>query len=740
MSMLRKVASGLRGLFLRERVDRELEEELRTCLELEIEARMREGMSREEAARAVRLKRGNIEVAKEIVHAAGWESVVDSWWRDLRFAARALRRSPGFATVAIVTLGLGIGASTAIFSVVEAVLLRSLPYPDPARIVRVWELRPDGHRMPFADPNFADFRAQNRTFASLAEYSTWPASVSGGSEPVRVDVTTVSDDFFSSLGVAPFRGRGFAKDERRLHGAPAVIVSYRFWQRRLGAAPDLSRSPLVIDGKVYPVVGVMPARFDFPPGVAAWIPRQFEPEPSRTAHNFQAIGRLRDGTSLAQARADVSTIAHRIKAQYGKDVELFDASVAPLADDLVGEVRAALLTLSGAVGLLLLVACANVAGLLLARTSARRKEVAVRAALGAGRGRLIQQFMAESMFLSCAGGVLGIVIAIGAVRALPTVIPTNLPRQEGIGINPAVLLFALAATLLVALGLGLFSSRRLGAEDLQQALSAGSRNYSHGGNRRLRHFLVTGEIALTLAILVGAGLLGRSFLRLVSTSPGFHQENLVTIGFSPPAAKWSDPQAIARQVHQLDEIVSRLRAIPRVESVGLTGALPVAGGDDMATGNFLLLNGAPTPADLEGFGRMARDSSRVGHADYCVVGEDYFRTLGVPLRRGREFDSRDVVETPHVAVINESLARQRWPGRDPVGQIIEFGNMDSNLQPLTIVGVVGDVRARARFSPARHRLCGLPSARSPERQVAHPPRAQRCSRRRDHFGGARHFP
>jgi predicted permease len=335
--------------------------------------------------------------------------------------------------------------------------------------------------MDLSDPNFDDFLAQNNTFSSFAAYGFGQTSVSGGSEPVRVNIAVVSRDFFKALGVEPFRGRAFAPDEQRLHGAPAMIVSYSYWQRYLGRATDLSKFHLAMEGGVYPVVGVMAAGFDFPPGVAAWIPRELDSEtPSRTAHNWRGLGRVRDGVTMAQARANLSTIARRIKEQYGKEVDLNDAAVVPLADAMVGDVRTALLTLLGAVGLLLLVACANVAGLLIARTSARRKELAVRAALGAGRGRLIQQFLAESFVLSFAGGVLGILIATWAVKVLPAILPTNLPRQQGIAVNTSVLLFVLAAIVAVGASLALFAAWRADAGDLQEAWSAGSRSYTAG--------------------------------------------------------------------------------------------------------------------------------------------------------------------------------------------------------------------------------------------------------------------
>jgi putative ABC transport system permease protein len=406
---------------------------------------------------------------------------------------------------------------------------------------------------------------------------------------------------------------------------------------------------------------------------------------------------------VAQARADLSAIAHRIKDQYGKEVDLSDAAVVPLADALVGDVRSSLVTLLGAVGLLLLVVCANVAGLLLARAAARRKELAVRAALGAGRGRLIQQFLAESFALSFTGGALGILIATGAVKVLPAILPMNLPRQEGITVNLPVLLFALAAILAVAVSLGLLAALRTAVGHLQPALSAGSRSYSGSGStQRLRVFLVVGEIATTLVILVGAGLLGRSFVRLISTNPGFRQESLITMEFSPPVpqGQWgTDEVAIARQIHLFDEVVTRLSAIPGAETVGMAGAIPVAAGDNLADGGFLILNGQKSPSTFEEWGRMALNPAIVGHALYCVASEEYFRTLGIPLIRGRMFGSQDGLNSPHVALITQTLARQQWPNQDPIGQEINFGNMDGILKPMTVVGVVGDVRAEGLNRP-----------------------------------------
>ena len=686
------------SFFRRAQLDRDLDAEIASHVQLATEENLCRGLSTEEARRQALLRFGGPQQAKEQHREARSLPFLEALLQDLRFAFRVLRKSLSFSAIAVLTLALGIGASTAIFSVVDAVLLRPLPYPHPEQIVRIWEQTPNGHQINLAGANFDDFHTQNSTFASLAEYTDGVTSVSGGSEPVRVGVSAVSRDFFKSLGVEPFLGRTFVAEEQRERGTPAIIVSHGYWQRYLENATDLSQFHLAMDGGIYSVVGVMPVGFDFPSGVAAWIPLElFGKDTARSAHNYRGIGRIRDGVAVAEARADLSTIAHRIRDQYGKEVDLNDAAVTPLADAMVGDVRTALLNLLGAVGLLLLVACANVAGLLLARTSARQKELAVRAALGAGRGRLIQQFLAESLALSFAGGTLGILLAIWAVKILPAILPTNLPRQEGISVNASVLLFALAAVVAVAVLLGLFAAWRAASGDLQEALSAGSRSYSgSGASHRLRSVLVIAEIAITLVILVGAGLLGRSFLRLISTSTGFRQENLITMEFSPPIPGGfsMDSSAIMRQIHLMDDIVARLGAIPGAQTVGLAGAVPVAQGDDLPEGDFLILNGQRPPTNWEEWGRIGQNRSQNGHALYCVASEAYFRTVGIPLIRGRMFNAQDDFDSPNVALISQALARQRWPNEDPIGQVINFGNMDGSLKSSTIIGIVGDVRAQ----------------------------------------------
>jgi putative ABC transport system permease protein len=636
---------------------------------------------------------------------------MNSPWSDLRYAARTLAKSRGFAIVAVITLALGIGASTSIFSVVDAVLLRPLPYPNPQRIVTVWEQEPDGQRAHLADPNFLDFRAQNRTLSALAVFSYGPESVSGGSEPVRANVAYVSQDFFKALGVGPFRGRAFAPGELVAHGAPAMIVSYGFWQQFLGGAPDLSHIRLSMDETAYPVIGVMPRGFDFPSGVSAWVATErYGWGTSRTSHNGLGIGRLREDVTLEQARADLDTIARRIHAQYAKtegasDYFLTDATVIPLADEMVGNVRGALLALFAAVLLLFLVAAANVAGLLLARTAAQRKELAVRAALGAGRGRLVQQLLAESLVLSFAGGALGILLAVWTTNLLPAIVPADLPRRGGIAANAVVLLFTLAATLIVAVGLGLFTAWRASRVDPNDALTASSRGYS-GTTQKFRSAIVVGEIAATLVLLIGAGLLGRSFLRLVSISPGFSGTNLLVMKFSPPlsqaAMTFRETQAdIRRQSQFVDGALARIRAIPGVESAGITGAASIlyAGIYGLPDGEFSILNGQPAPATTGEWNRFTRNKNQTGEADYAVASAGFFRALGIPLISGRLFGAEDGSEAPNVALISQKLARDKWPHEDPIGQVIFFGNMDGIMKPMTIVGVVGDVRAEGLDQP-----------------------------------------
>ncbi len=629
--------------------------------------------------------------------------------QDIRYAFRMLAKNPSVTCIMVFSLALAIGANTAIFSVVYGVLLRPLPYPKPDQILAVNEVSAKGGLMNFADPNFDDARNLNHTFQGLADYSgTGVESVSGASEPTRTGVTFVSKDFFRVMGVHPVIGREFAAEEQKLGAPPVVLVSDNYWRQSLGASADLSQFKLRIDNRIYGVIGVMPPGFHFPPTTDIWYPRELEEVyPSRTSHNWRAVGRLRDGVSVEQARADLSSIGKGIASQYGgqSPYVLRDIAVSPLQDKMTHNVRPALILLLGAVGFLLLVACANVANLLLSQASARERELAVRAALGAARGRLIAQFLTESLVLSLVSGFFGILAAFWGVQGLLALAPTDLPRLETVAINLPVLIFAFGVCVVVAMGLGIFTAMRATSGDLRGSLVEGGRGQAGSqGSHKLGRVIVATQIAITLALLVGAGLLGRSLLRVLSVDPGFRTEHILTMSLDMPARKGFEPSADdasakARMSAQIGDIFARLRAIPGVNEVGAANEIPLDGG--LADGMFFEASPQEQIKSYADFDKYAKDTARKGDADYCAATDGYFRALGIRLIRGRLFDERDGMNAPHVAVISQSLARIKWPTQDPIGRTIEFGNMDGDLRLLTIVGIVSDIHEDGLELPAR---------------------------------------
>jgi putative ABC transport system permease protein len=621
--------------------------------------------------------------------------------------------------VSILTLTLGIGASTAIFSVVYGVLLRPLPYKNPGQIVRLWELSGKGTRMSFAHPNFVDLRNQSHSLQEFAEFAYGIDSVSSGSDARRTGSAYVSHGFFKVMGVQPVMGRIFIPEEERPHGASAALVSYSFWHESLGAASDLSSVQIKVENKPTSIVGVLPPGFHFPEDTQIWMSNGLQTQPaSRTAHNWKVVGRLRDGASLDQARTELDSIAYRIKQQYGQDVDMVRADVVPLRDALTENTRPALLILMGVSGLLLLVACANVMNLMLAQAAARQTELGVRSALGASRGRLVRQFLTESLVLCLAGGAAGVALSFWGVRGLLALGPRNIPRLDDVSINWPVLLFALAISAIVAAGLGVATALRATAGDVQSRLAEGGRVQGTGAvTQRAGRVIIALQMAATVVLLVGAGLLGRSFLRILSIDPGFRTEGVLTLDLALPETAGQKQQ----RVELISRILDRLRALPGVSEIGSTNALPL-GSRYSADGTFALVNptqlsakaqeliqrsanftGEPTAEDFkaldEFFDPLFHDKEHTGHADYVVASEGYFRVLGISLKRGRFFTAADTINAPHVALISESLARRVWPDRDPIGESIEFGNMDGDLRLLTIVGVVSDVRDSSLETP-----------------------------------------
>ncbi|MBS1807008.1 MAG: ABC transporter permease [Acidobacteria bacterium] len=595
-------------------------------------------------------------------------------WQDLRYALRVLKARPGFTLAAVLSLSLGIGACTAIFSIVDGVLLRSLPYPQAEKIVQLNEVNEKGIQIRVTEPNYLDVRARHNSLAAIAQFAGGAVVVTGGNEPVRARAFWVSGDYFKVLGVQPMLGRGFLPEESKQGGNPVALVSYGFWQRVLGGTTDFSGRRLNVDGPAFTVVGVMPQGFSYPQDADIWVPREVEPpQTSRTAHNWSVIARIRDGVTLQQAQTDISTLGKQLRQEYSKGTDAVDLALVPLKEFLTSKVRSGLLLLLAAVGLLLLVACANVANLTLAQATMRSSEFAVRAALGASRWRMARQFISENLLLTVLAGVLGILFSFWGTDLLLTLNQGNLPRVQEIAVNWRALLFTLGLAATIAVVLGLVPVTRFANLDLQTNLKEAGRGQTAGGfSQRLRGVLVVAQVALTMVLLVSAGLLGRSFLKLMQTDPGFHSESAVAMTLSLPTTIDKDQEQRYRQFHQ--QLVEQLKQMPGVIAAGGINALPLTGRGSN--------------------GRFQKDGNpaTTGEGEYRLASGGYFAAMGIPILRGRIFDERDTGNAPDACVISQSLAKAYWPNEDPIGRTIQFGNMDGDKDLLHIVGIVGDVR------------------------------------------------
>jgi len=678
MTRLKPLLRRLRALWDSEAIHREIREECEFHIDMRTDENIRRGMTPEDARREAETRFGPQMRIKERgyeVRGGGWP---ESVYQDLGYGLRMLCKKPGFTFTAVLTLALGIGANTAIFSIVDAVLWRPLPYPEAERVVELKEVSAKGKRMPVAEPNYEDVRARNHSFEAIAEYSGGSAStmmttIIGGSEPVRAPVYTVSGEFFRVVGVAPIVGRLFLPEELK-SGAPAAIVSYGFWQRHLGGQTNLAGKILRIDNQSLPVVGVLPSNLGFPKAADVWVPREmFPPDVSRTAHNWGVIAKLRPEVTLDAARADLSAIGQQLKQENGAGTDASDFAVIPLQEYLVGNARQALLIILTAVGFLLLVAATNVANLLLAQMTARQKEFTVRAALGAGRMRLAQQFLTENLLLALIGGALGVLLSFWGVDLILKLNQGNLPRADEISVNARALIFTLALSALIAIVLGVVSVLHSTGRDLQAGLKEAARGQTaHGAGKRLRGALVVAQVALTLILLVGAGLLCKSFVELLRVDPGFHPESAVVMNLSLPASDDKDQQQRNALFYQ--QLLERLEQLPGVVAIGGINGLPMT--NTGADGTFLIDN----------------DPARTGHAEYRLASSGYFAAMGVPVLRGRVFNANDKPGAPPSAVISQSLAEKYFPDTDAIGRRIQFGNMDGDTRLLEIVGVVGNVR------------------------------------------------
>ncbi|MGA8438124.1 MAG: ABC transporter permease [Candidatus Sulfotelmatobacter sp.] len=632
---------------------------------------------------------------------------MNGFWPDLRYAARVLGKNPGTTAIMVFTLALAIGSTTAIFSVVYGVLLHPLPYFSADRIVAVSEVNFHGTLSRLADPNFDDFRDQSHSFQSIAKYADNTVSVSGASQPTRTTVAAVTPEFLAVFELEPIVGRDFTTSDDKKGAAPVALVSYGYWRQYLGAAEDLSKWHLNINNAVYSVIGVLPSGFRFPNEADVWIAADIGGESlSRTSHNYSCVGRLKDGVSVDQAREDISAIARRIHQASSEktDYLLRDGRVVPLRDSITGNVRSPLLILLGTVGLLLLVACANVANLLLAQASVRQRELSIRIALGAALGRLLRQFLTEAFLLSLLGGGLGILAALWGVAGLVALAPETLPRLDSVSVSVPVLLFAFLLSTAVAAGLGVFTAMRATRGDLRKGLDEGGRGQAGWqGSQRVGRAIAAAQIAITLGLVIGASLLGRSLMKVLEVNPGFRVDKIIAMDVSLPGTDftqpWVDgPKTKSAQGIFFQKLIDRLKQIPGVRSVGAASALPMTGG--LPDGMFLLMTQNEVSKTMD-FDALFHQQERIGTADFCVATDGYFRVLGIPLTRGRMFDERDGANAPHVAVISESLAHDRWPHQNPIGHTIEFGNMDGDMRLLTIVGIVGDTHEYGLDEPPR---------------------------------------
>jgi len=600
--------------------------------------------------------------------------------QDLRYAVRSLKKRPAFTVIGVVTLALGIGASTAIFTVVDSALLRGLPYKSPDKLYHLWESTPrkEYAKREFSYPDFQDYQ-KNSVFEGLAAYSGGGGILGGQGEPQRVNAPVVSANFFSVLGVDPVIGRTFQEGEDKQNGPKVAVLTYGLWQRSFGGDPNIVGKNLTINDDSYTVVGVLPASFQFALRSAdLFLP--YQPTDNqltrRFMHGTNLIGRLKAGITAQQAQAELSTIAGRIEQEYKDSHAGVQAQLVPLQEEVVGKVKPILFVLLAAVGFVLLIACANVASLLLTKALARQKEVAIRSALGASRWRVIQQLLTESVLLSLAGGVAGLLVAYLGVPGLVSMLPESqlnaMPFLKSLRIDSTILTFSFVLSFLTGLLFGLAPALQSSRLDLNEVLKEGGRNASAGSGQRLRSALVVSEIALAVVLLVGAGLMLKSLSNLLQVNVGFNTENVLTMTVIAPAAKYTDPN---RQIAFNDQLTERVRAIPGVNGAGTVDILPLNGGN---TTRFRV-EGDPEP--LPG---------QETEANIRFINDKYFQTLGIPLVAGRTFDQGDTANKPNVVIIGKTLADKVFGGRDPVGRRINYPSFGNRAD--LIVGVVGDVK------------------------------------------------
>ena len=677
MHPLRQLTRGIRALVNRRATDRDVRDEIQHYLDQTVAEHMRRGLSRDAAVREARLEVGNATVVSEQVRSYGWENAVESTIADARYAMRRLRAAPGFTAITVLTLALGVGATTAISSAVRVILLEPLPYPKPGRITTIQELANDGSRNAGTFGMYRQLRERSRSFEAIAVLKPWQPTSTGPDQPERLEGQRVSASYFSVLGVPPVIGRDFQASDDRLAGPNVVILSDGIWHRRFGADRAIVGRQVMLDDDSYLVIGVMPKDFEnvLAPSSELWAPLQYDMSQGRAwGHHLRTIARLASGTSVDQATRETNALGRAVIAELHP--ETYDPATrftaTPLQDDLTRSVRPALLAILGAVALVLVIACVNVTNLLLARGAQRRAEFALRAALGAAHQRLIRQLLTESLALAAIGGVVGLLVAVLGVRALAALSPPELPRAGDIAVDRMVFAIGVAITTLIGLACGLIPALQAARSDPQHDLQGGSRR-TVGGHRRVRTLLVVAEVAIALVLLVSSGLLLRSIVRLFAVDTGFDSTGMLTMQVQTSGQRFRNDTT----THQFfARALEAVRQVPGVTAVALTSQLPLSGDLDEYGARF-----EPTPT------QPARAYSAFRYA----VSPGYVETMQIPLRRGRLLDERDRADAPLAAVISESLAKLAFPGADPIGQHVRVGG-PTDSPPYSVVGVVGDVR------------------------------------------------
>lgn len=670
----------------RKRLDREMAGEMAEHLSEKIEQLRSEGHS-EEDARSIALRQfGNVTLQLEDSRAAWGYTAVEQFWQDIRFGCRVLLKTKAFTLTAIAILALGIGMNTAMFSAVKTVLLSALPYPQPERLVDVRQTAKDGHLMNASGPDFRDWRAQTRTLKTMATYGSDDVTLAGDFPARRARMAMVGAGFFDVVATNALIGRAFNTGEQKPGGAPTLVFGYALAEAMFGNAANAIQKTVRLNGMVFTIIGVMPPKFDFPDSAQLWLPNDLFPdETERSAHNYRVIGRIKDGVTLHQAQADMDLVAARLAREYADDKDR-GIRVSSLFDSLTSSVRPALLILWGAVSMVLLIACVNISNLLLARSAARRKEIGMRGALGAARGRLIRQLLTESVLLSGVGGLLGLGLAALAIRLLRLAAPADIPRIENLGLDLNVLLFTAALSVLVGVLFGVLPALDTARSGINEALKQTTGKGEGVRHKRLGQGMVMGQIALAVVLLSGAALLIKSYWKLANVETGIASNGVFLSDLTWRAS--ADGNSVdGDYVRQTGgQTLTQIAQLPGVRAAAFVSGLPLRGAPD---GGFEI-EGRPLPADPH----------QVPDADYRMCTTDYFKVFGMPILRGRGFTASDERSQEQVAIVNQSFEKQFFPGASALGQRIRFLGFDRKPQFMTIVGIVPDVRSAGMSTPA----------------------------------------